>query len=73
MKLIVAIIQPHKLEDIFRELDEKEVHLKTVSNALGCGRQKGRTEVYRGKKEIPETRFGRTKKWNKNHLRRRRW
>ncbi|MEI6862896.1 MAG: P-II family nitrogen regulator [Candidatus Omnitrophota bacterium] len=51
MKLIIAIIQPHKLEDILRELDEKEVHLKTVSNALGCGRQKGRTEVYRGKKE----------------------
>ena len=51
MKLIVAIIQPHKLEDILRELDEKEIYLKTVSNALGCGRQKGRTEIYRGKKE----------------------
>lgn len=51
MKLIIAIIQPHKLEDILRELDEKEVHLKTVSNALGCGRQKGRTEFYRGRKE----------------------
>ena len=51
MKLIIAIIQPHKLEDILNELDEKEIHLKTVSNALGCGRQKGRTEVYRGKKE----------------------
>ena len=51
MKLIIAIIQPHKLEDILRELDEKEIYLKTVSNALGCGRQKGRTEVYRGKKE----------------------
>jgi len=52
MKLIIAIIQPHKLEDILSELDEKEIHLKTVSNALGCGRQKGRTEIYRGKKEI---------------------
>ena len=51
MKLIIAIIQPHKLEDILTELEEKEIHLKTVSNALGCGRQKGRTEVYRGRKE----------------------
>lgn len=52
MKLIIAVIQPHKLEDVLKELDENEVHLRTVSNALGCGRQKGRTEVYRGKKEI---------------------
>ena len=51
MKLIIAIIQPHKLENILSELDEREIYLKTVSNALGCGRQKGRTEVYRGKKE----------------------
>ena len=51
MKLIVAIIQPHKLEDVLLELDKKEIYLKTVSNVLGCGRQKGRTEVYRGRKE----------------------
>jgi len=51
MKLIVAIIQPHKLEDVLQELDKAEIHLKTVSNVLGCGRQKGRTEVYRGRKE----------------------
>ena len=51
MKLIVAVIQPHKLEDVLRELDKNEIHLRTVSNVLGCGRQKGRTEVYRGKKE----------------------
>jgi len=51
MKLIVAIIQPHKLEDVLQELDRAEIYLKTVSNALGCGRQKGRTEVYRGRKE----------------------
>lgn len=51
MKLIIAIIQPHKLEDVLQELDREEVHLKTVSNVLGCGRQKGRTEVYRGRKE----------------------
>jgi len=51
MKLIIAIIQPHKLEDVLHELDNKEIYLKTVSNVLGCGRQKGRTEVYRGRKE----------------------
>ena len=51
MKLIVAVIQPHKLEDVLKELESAEIHLKTVSNVLGCGRQKGRTEVYRGRKE----------------------
>ena len=51
MKLITAIIQPHKLEDVLQELDKAEIHLKTVSNVLGCGRQKGRTEIYRGRKE----------------------
>lgn len=52
MKLIIAIIQPHKLEDVLQELDKKEIYLKTVSNVLGCGRQKGLTEVYRGRKEV---------------------
>jgi nitrogen regulatory protein P-II 2 len=51
MKLIIAIIQPHKLEDVLQELDKNEIYLKTVSNVIGCGRQKGRTEVYRGRKE----------------------
>ena len=51
MKLIIAIIQPHKLEDVLKELESAEIHLKTVTNVLGCGRQKGRTEVYRGRKE----------------------
>ncbi|MGO9410075.1 MAG: P-II family nitrogen regulator [Spirochaetia bacterium] len=51
MKLIIAIIQPHRLDDVLQELDKKEVYLKTVTNVLGCGRQKGVTEVYRGVKE----------------------
>jgi nitrogen regulatory protein P-II 1 len=51
MKLIIAIIQPHKLEDVLNELDKKEIYLRTVSQVLGCGRQKGRTEIYRGRKE----------------------
>jgi nitrogen regulatory protein P-II 2 len=52
MKLIIAIIQPHRLDDVMRELDDKEVYLKTVTNVLGVGRQKGVTEVYRGVKEV---------------------
>jgi nitrogen regulatory protein P-II 2 len=51
MKLIIAIIQPHRLDDVMRELEAREIHLKTVTSVLGCGRQKGVTEVYRGTKE----------------------
>ncbi len=51
MKLVIAIIQPHKLDDVLKALDEREIYLKTVSNVLGCGRQKGVSEVYRGVKE----------------------
>jgi len=51
MKLIIAIIQPHRLEDVLQELDKNEIYLRTVSNVLGCGRQKGQTQVYRGRKE----------------------
>ena len=52
MKLIIAIIQSHKLDDVMRELDEQEIYLKTVTNVLGVGRQKGVTEIYRGVKEV---------------------
>lgn len=48
MKLIVAMIQPHKLPDVKRALFEADVHKMTVSNALGCGQQKGFKETYRG-------------------------
>jgi nitrogen regulatory protein P-II 2 len=51
MKLVISIIQPHKLDAVLKALDEKEVYLKTVSNVLGCGRQKGVSEVYRGARE----------------------
>ncbi|HOD13721.1 MAG TPA: P-II family nitrogen regulator [Spirochaetota bacterium] len=52
MKYVIAIIKPHKLEDVMSELDKEEIHLRTVTEVLGCGRQKGITEVYRGVKEI---------------------
>jgi nitrogen regulatory protein P-II 2 len=48
MKLIVALIQPHKLPDVKKELFDAEVYKMTVSNALGAGQQKGFTETYRG-------------------------
>lgn len=51
MKLIIAIIQPYKLEDVKEELYKAGVNLITVSEVLGHGRQKGVTEVYRGSKE----------------------
>lgn len=51
MKLIVAIIQPHKLEEVKEALEAVNVNLMTVSNVLGQGRQKGYTEVYRGTRE----------------------
>jgi len=51
MKLIVAVIKPHRLEQVKKELYKAEVNLITVSEVLGHGRQKGITEVYRGVKE----------------------
>ena len=51
MKMIVAIIQPHRLEEVKEELYKAEVNLITISEVLGHGRQKGVSEVYRGTKE----------------------
>jgi nitrogen regulatory protein P-II 2 len=51
MKLIIAIIQPDKLEEVKDELYKADVNLITVSEVLGHGRQKGITEIYRGATE----------------------
>jgi len=48
MKLIVAMIQPHKLPDVKKALLDEGVTKMTVTNALGCGQQGGFTETYRG-------------------------
>ena len=48
MKLIIAYIQPHKLNDVKEELYKAEVYRMSVTNSLGCGQQKGYTESYRG-------------------------
>jgi len=51
MKLIIAIIQPYKLDEVKEALYKVNVNLITVSEVLGHGRQKGITEIYRGHKE----------------------
>ncbi len=48
MKLIIAYIQPHKLNKVKEELYKSEVFKMSVTNSLGCGQQKGYTESYRG-------------------------
>ena len=48
MKLIIAIIQPSKLEAVKAALTEVEVFRLTVLDCQGFGRQKGHTELYRG-------------------------
>ena len=48
MKLVIAIIQPTKLKAVCEALEKIEVTRLTVSDAQGFGRQRGRTEMYRG-------------------------
>jgi len=48
MKLIIAIIQPSKLESVKAALTEVEVFRLTVMDVQGFGRQKGHSELYRG-------------------------
>ena len=47
-KLVTAVIQPHRLDDVKSALQAAGVHGLTVSEASGYGRQRGHTEVYRG-------------------------
>lgn len=49
MKLIIAIVQPSKLEDVKAALSQVEVVRLTIMDVQGFGRQKGQTEVYRGR------------------------
>ena len=48
MRLVIAYIQPERLNDVKQALYAAEVYKVSVSNALGCGQQKGYTETYRG-------------------------
>lgn len=48
MKLVTAIVKPHKLDDIKQALQDLGIQGLTVSEVRGYGRQRGHTEVYRG-------------------------
>jgi nitrogen regulatory protein P-II 2 len=48
MKFIIAYIQPHKLKDVKKALYKAQVYKMSVTNALGCGEQRGYEESYRG-------------------------
>ncbi|MDR2380536.1 MAG: P-II family nitrogen regulator [Bifidobacteriaceae bacterium] len=48
MKLVVGIIQPHRLDAVKTALEAAGARGMTVSEVSGYGRQKGHTEVYRG-------------------------
>lgn len=48
MKFIVAIIKPHKLDEVREALAGIGIEGMTASEVKGYGRQKGQTEIYRG-------------------------
>ena len=48
MKLVLAVINPHKLDDVREDLTSAGFQGMTVSEVKGFGRQKGHTEIYRG-------------------------
>ena len=48
MKLLIAVIKPHKLDDVREALSDVGVQGLTVTEVKGFGRQKGHTELYRG-------------------------
>ena len=61
MKVVVAVIKPHKLEDVKSALAAYGIKGLTVTESTGYGRQKGKTEVYRGTEYtvdlLPKTRI----------------
>ncbi len=48
MKKIVAVIRPHKLNEVKDALVDGGIKGMTASEVRGIGRQKGQTEIYRG-------------------------
>ena len=48
MKMIIAVIKPHRLDQVRDALTNVDVHGLTVSEVRGYGRQGGHTEIYRG-------------------------
>ena len=48
MKLVVAIVKPHKLDDVKTALENIGIQGMTITEVQGFGRQRGHAEVYRG-------------------------
>ncbi len=48
MKLVTAYIKPERLNAVKQELYKREIFKMSVTNALGCGQQRGYHESYRG-------------------------
>ena len=48
MKLVIAYIKPEQLGDVKKELFKSQIYRISATNALGCGRQRGYSENYRG-------------------------
>jgi nitrogen regulatory protein P-II 1 len=48
VKLVTAIVKPHRLEEVKDALQELGIQGLTVSEVRGYGRQRGHTELYRG-------------------------
>jgi nitrogen regulatory protein P-II 1 len=52
VKYIIAVIQPDRLNEVLDRLEQKKIHLVTVTTVMGRGRQGGLSEVYRSHKEV---------------------
>ena len=52
MKLVTAVIRPSRLEEVRNALEELGIHGLTVTEVRGHGRQRGHTEVFRGKEYV---------------------
>jgi len=48
VKLVVAIVKPHRLDEVKEALQDLGVHGLTTTDVEGFGRQRGHTEIYRG-------------------------
>lgn len=48
MKLIIAYIKPERVNAVKRELFTREIYKLSITNALGCGQQRGYVSAYRG-------------------------
>ena len=48
MKLVIAYVQPERLNAVKQALYSREIYKMSVTNALGCGQQRGFHETYRG-------------------------